>query len=260
MPEGVEVRISVDYITFLENKKLLNAQILKNTKITKKCDINLLNNLTLLKIFTKGKFIFFQFNNIYMEIHFGMSGSFSFEENKHSIISFNFNDKILYYNDIRRFGHVNTYNEKQFIEKYEKIGMDIMNSTNEKLKLAAEKIIKFKNKEIKPVLLNQQVIAGIGNIYAIEGLFLSKILPNKKIENLNQNEILNILINTRDFMLKSYKTKGMSVKTFKLPDGHSANSAQLLQIYGKKLCPCGNNLISEEIGGRSTVYCNKCQK
>ena len=261
MPEGVEVRISVDYITFLQNKNLLNAEILKDTKITKKCDVNLLRNIQLKEIFTKGKFIFFHFeNDIYMEIHFGMSGNFSFVENKHSIILFNFNDKTLYYNDIRQFGHVNTYNEGQFKEKWKQIGIDILNSSNEELSLVADYImIKCSNKLIKPTLLNQTIISGIGNIYAIEGLYLSKILPNKIVKNLSRNEILNILINTRDFMLKSYKTKGMSVKTFILPDGHEAHSAKLLQIYGKKICLCGNVLTNEEIGGRNTVYCKGCQ-
>ena len=52
----------------------------------------------------------------------------------------------------------------------------------------------------------------------------------------------------------------MSIKTFKLPDEQKAHSTSLLQIYGKKICSCGNELISKKIGGRNTVYCNKCQK
>jgi len=261
MPEGVEVRISVDYIEFLKNKVLFDIQILKDTKITQKCDIDILKNIKLLNVDAKGKFIFFKFeNDIYVEIHFGMSGGFSFKENKHSIISFNFGDTILYYNDIRRFGHVITHNKEQFAQKYLQIGSDIMKTSNERLDVIADLILKKPSKEIKPVLLDQTIVSGIGNIYSIEGLFTSKILPNRKISDLAKDEILNILINTRDFMLESYQLKGMSVKTFKLPDEQKAHSASLLRIYGKKTCPCGNELTSEEIGGRNTVYCNKCQK
>ncbi len=194
MPELPEVETSKKYIEqFLLNAKILNIQS-RVSKLRWKIhpDINFFfNNTIILKIDRIGKYILINTSNKNtLILHLGMSGYLSINETnfkkvKHDHIIINFEcitgeKKCLIFNDQRRFGHIDFHHtpnlNKHFLIK--KLGVDGLSKS---LKYDFLKSIFFKRiTVIKNALLDQKIISGIGNIYASEILFYSKIHPLKK--------------------------------------------------------------------------------
>ena len=115
------------------------------------------------------------------------------------------------------------------------------------------------------VLLDQKIISGIGNIYASEILFHSKIRPIRLANSLNLKEISNIIISTKYILNKAIKKGGSSIRDFKNSDGNTGSFQNEFKVYNKENenCPnssCENKIIKLTISNRSTFYCNICQK
>lgn len=124
---------------------------------------------------------------------------------------------------------------------------------------------KFKNKKlpIKTVLLDQSIIAGIGNIYVNEILFASKINPYLKASSCQDEDLENIIINTQKIMEKAILDGGTTIKSYESSKGVHGRFQQYLNVHGKEAepCPCcRTSIIKETIGGRGTYYCPVCQK
>ena len=111
--------------------------------------------------------------------------------------------------------------------------------------------------------MDQTIIAGIGNIYASEILFKAKINPLRGVNTLNQNDLKQIIHATKYILKKSIRVGGTSIRNHLQPDGKIGYFVQKLQVYGKvkqKCSECNNLITSIIIGGRSTFFCNTCQK
>ena len=111
--------------------------------------------------------------------------------------------------------------------------------------------------------MDQSIIAGIGNIYASEILYKAKINPLRSVNNLNQNDLKNIINATKFILNKSISVGGTSIRNHLQPDGKLGYFVQKLQVYGKakqKCLECNNLITSMVINGRSTFFCNTCQK
>ncbi len=116
---------------------------------------------------------------------------------------------------------------------------------------------------IKNLLLDQGIIAGIGNIYASEVLFKSKIHPLVAANSLSTKEIDNIIKFTKETLTASINSAGTTFRDFKLSDGKKGGFKEFLNVYGKKNEPCTKcSTIIETvvIAQRSTFYCPNCQK
>jgi len=115
---------------------------------------------------------------------------------------------------------------------------------------------------IKSLLLDQGVIAGIGNIYASEALFKSSIHPLRPANGLNKDEIDRLITAVQEILNAAIKAAGTTFRDFKLSDGKKGGFARFLKVYGKKdeLCSiCNSAIISMVIAQRNTYYCPKCQ-
>ena len=128
-----------------------------------------------------------------------------------------------------------------------------------------KKNLNLSKKNIKNVLLDQKIISGIGNIYASEILFHSKIRPNRLVNDLNQKEISNIIISTKFILNKAIRKGGSSIRDFKNSDGNTGSFQNEFKVYNKENenCPnssCKNKIKKLNISNRSTFYCNICQK
>ena len=126
-----------------------------------------------------------------------------------------------------------------------------------------QKSISKRSACIKNILMDQTIIAGIGNIYASEILFKARINPLRGVKSLNQNDLKKIIRSTKYILKKSISVGGTSIKNHLQPDGKLGYFAQKLQVYGKikqKCSECNNLITSIIIGGRSTFFCNTCQK
>ena len=207
--------------------------------------------------------------------HFGMSGKIKTESlmpetpEKHDHIIICTDKGVLIYNDTRRFGLV-TLCESDKLKNhhcFSRIGLDPWDEN-----LTAEYLLaKLKNRKtaIKIALLDQEIICGIGNIYASEILYKSRILPQRLSESLTMDEAKKIIAYTREILSDSIKAGGSTIHDYKRPDGDIGYFQQKHCVYNKtgQCCPdCKCNIqksggIRKDIqGGRSTFYCPVLQK
>ena len=124
---------------------------------------------------------------------------------------------------------------------------------------------KYKNKKlpIKTVLLDQSIITGIGNIYADEILFLSKINPLKKSCLLTDEELSNIIKYTRQILSEAIKKGGSTIRSYTSVNGVHGLFQQELLVHTKENTPCkncGTTILKIKVNGRGTYYCPNCQK
>ena len=125
------------------------------------------------------------------------------------------------------------------------------------------KIFIKKQINIKNALLDQRIICGIGNIYASEILFYSKIHPLKKVKNLSKSEINSLLQNINIVLSKAVLSGGTTIKDYKQPDGKVGYFKEKLKVYGReklKCYDCSNIIFKMNINKRATYICTECKK
>ena len=174
------------------------------------------------------------------------------------------NKKMLAFCDLRKFGKVELWKTEELKNSKElkKLGIEPLgkNFTFRKFK---ETILKKKKGKIKQVLMNQEVIAGIGNIYSDEILWGAKINPFKDISKLKVAELKKIYRAVRKILEKAIKLKGSSVSDFRDTQGKKGKFDKMLKIYRKEgqKCPrCGAIIQKAKIAGRTVHFCPRCQK
>jgi formamidopyrimidine-DNA glycosylase len=172
------------------------------------------------------------------------------------------NGLMLVFSDLRKFGRLELWDNKSLGQAkiISELGIDALELEFGQFK---EIIKKSKNKKIKQVLMDQNLIAGIGNIYADEILFESGILPFRTANNLKERELEKIYKAIKIILLKAIKLSGSSISDYRKPDGERGNYQDVSKVYGKtgKKCPrCGGIIQRKKIGGRSAHFCPICQK
>ena len=125
--------------------------------------------------------------------------------------------------------------------------------------------IKGRNRVIKNVLMDQKFVSGIGNIYANEILFLSKVKPSRKVKKLKDFELRKIIHHTKKTLENAIKLGGSSIKDFSSTNGKKGSFQQHFYVYGKKgqLClntTCRSRITKSTISNRATFLCSNCQK
>ena len=169
----------------------------------------------------------------------------------------------LYFNDQRKFGFIKVLKTAE-VEKepfIAKLGKEPWKMSAEEL---LEKLQLRKNSAVKTVILDQKVIAGLGNIYADESLFLAGILPMRKAGSLSLAETEKLLVAMREVMEKSLEAGGSTLKNYVKADGTRGDYLDLFaKIYnraGKSCVNCGETILKTKVNGRGTHYCPRCQK
>ncbi|MGM9873494.1 MAG: bifunctional DNA-formamidopyrimidine glycosylase/DNA-(apurinic or apyrimidinic site) lyase [Bacilli bacterium] len=230
---------------------------------------NLLKNQTILDVGRKGKFLLFFFtNDLVLISHLRMEGKYYLlKENEPSsnypkIIFHLKNEEKLIFDDSRCFGIMKLSTKDKYLNEKELI--DLGNDANKEIQTDYFlSQIKNKNENIKSILLDQTVIAGIGNIYADESLYMSKINPSTPLTHIKEDEITNLLKNVKNVLNEAIKSGGSTIKSYHPGKGMDGNFQVNLKAYGKKdeLCQiCHHHFRFKKIGGRGTTYCPCCQK
>lgn len=224
---------------------------------------------TILDVKRRGKWILFELEHYYLLSHLRMEGKYIIRQlhepvEKHEHIIFKLdNNEELRYKDTRKFGRMHLIEkEKLYTQKpMSELGLEPWDEhlTADYLKQ------KFSNKTIpiKTTLLDQSIITGIGNIYANEILFLSKISPLRKSKSLTIEELNFIIENTKKVLEEAIQNGGTTIRTYESSEGVHGRFQQKLFVHGKESepCPiCGNSILKIVVGGRGTYYCSKCQK
>jgi formamidopyrimidine-DNA glycosylase len=231
--------------------------------------IEKIKNQTIHNITSRGKFIVIELDDYNLLIHLRMEGKFLFrkkeeEKTKHEHVEFLLNDEVSWrYQDVRKFGKMYLIKKEDTyqIKPLKDLGLEY-NDPNLSSSYLKEKL-KNKTLPIKTVLLDQSIIAGIGNIYDDEILFLSHINPYKKASSLTKKNCEDIIHNTKIVLDHAVELGGTTIKSFTSEEGVHGLFQNELLIHGKKgeECPnCQSPIIKEMIHGRGTYYCKKCQK
>ena len=267
MPELPEVETVKEKLKKeLLHKRINDVKVFYNGIIaTNIKEFNNIKNQEIIDINRRGKFLIFELSNYYLVSHLRMEGKYFIknideEISKHEHVIFYFDDFTLRYHDTRKFGKMYLVTkDKLLYTPLAKLGYEPwdnnLNSNYLKDKFN-------RNIAIKTLLLDQSIISGIGNIYADEILFLSKINPKKYGKELNKKELDNIIKNTRIVLEQGIKNRGTTIHSFSSLGTIGDNQNHLL-VHTKENMPCPNcgNLIKKvKVNGRGTYFCPICQK
>ena len=260
MPEGPEVKTTVDFLKQFENKILTNLDVLSGRYI-KKAIHNLDNAdwqppLKIEKVACKGKFIYFCLsNNVYFFNTLGMTGSWSDVPTKHTRVKFAFQGgEILYFNDIRNFGTLKIILDKKELDtKLKSLGPDIL-TTNIDWKEFKNQFTKKSNKTVAECLMNQSLLSGVGNYLKAEILYCSEISPHRLIKNIKDTEWKKLHSNTLAQARRSYKLGGATIATYRQPNGKEGLYNRRFAVYNQKMDPVGNEVIKEQTADKRTTH------
>ncbi|MBD3170712.1 MAG: bifunctional DNA-formamidopyrimidine glycosylase/DNA-(apurinic or apyrimidinic site) lyase [candidate division Zixibacteria bacterium] len=221
------------------------------------------------EISRQGKFIIARFSGGGRILtHLGMTGKLlvmpTDEEipiHSHLVFEFMENHRRLVYNDTRRFGKVlYSLNGEGIIEQ------ELSELGGDPLKISSKrflKILKSHKRMIKPLLMDQHVIAGMGNIYADESLFEARIHPRVISSELSEQEGLTLYRSIRKILRSAIKAGGSTINDYCRDDGTMGYFQIKHQVYGKadQPCPrCGNTIYKMTVGGRTSSVCINCQR
>lgn len=198
-------------------------------------------------------------------IHLRMSGHLYIAETSapndqyaHTIFELD-NNQELRFQDTRKFGRVYLVNDPQ--EVLGQLGPEPLDPSFTAEKLA--EIMGRRKRTLKPYLLDQTVIAGIGNIYADEALFHAGLLPTRRSDTLTPAEIAALHEGIQQVLQLGIAREGASISTYVKPDGEKGDMQNAVMVFrrtGQTCYRCGHPIERMKLGGRSTHYCPGCQK
>lgn len=218
-------------------------------------------------------------------VHLKMTGQFVYQENsgkksvmgghpieisestlpnKHTHVIFELGKGDLFYNDTRMFGYLLYYPSLKALEAenhFANLGKEPLDKSFTALYLIEE--LKNKKSKIKSVLMGQDVVVGVGNIYTDESLFESRINPTRSASSLTKEEVKRLHKAIIRIIDRAVKVGGSSVATYRLLDKSRGNYAREHKVYGKSgenCSNCGKPLKKILIQSRTTIFCPNCQK
>lgn len=224
---------------------------------------------TIHRIERRAKFIKFVLDRDVLISHLRMEGRYGLyqadeEMEKHTHVVFHFRDGTeLRYKDVRQFGTMDVLplGEELKSEPLKNLGPEPLDA--DFTAAALRKMLHGKKTKIKPLLLNQEFLVGLGNIYVDEALFRARIHPEKSAGELTSRQITRLHEAIVTTLQEAIRQGGSSVKSYVNGQGEMGMFQQSLNVYGRKgeACPnCHTEIIRFVVGGRGTHICPKCQK
>ena len=213
----------------------------------------------------RGKYLVFTLDNAdSIIIHLKMTGqlllqpsSESRPDHVHTIFSLSGGDD-LRFRDVRKFGRVYLTDDPSSV--LGKLGPEPL-SKSFTYEVLCE-MLHSRRRILKPLLLDQRFIAGIGTIYADEALHGARIAPNRISSSLSQTECRDLHASIQHTLNSAIGRGGASISDYRRPDGSEGGMQETLRVYGREgePCPrCEGSVIRTILGGRSTYYCDSCQ-
>ncbi len=273
MPELPEVEtIKNVLIPIVKNHKILAIEVLRPQTIISGSEqfVKTVTNKTFLDVTRIGKFLIFHLSDdVVFLSHLRMEGKyFEFEEKddngKHARVVFHLdNGHKLVYDDSRCFGIIKLSNESIYRQEKEiaQLGKEPFDIDDEYLKYLLKKCQKSTH-PIKATLLDQTLISGLGNIYADETLYASKMYPLKPTNEVSLSEWKNLIKNAVIILNKAIVAGGSTIRSYHPGKDISGEFQNELNAYGHKdeRCPiCHSHYHFTFVGGRGTTYCPECQ-
>ena len=287
MPELPEVEVVKKSLESKIKNLTIKRVFINNNKLRYKIDdkeFSKIKGFKITSIKRRSKYLLLNLQQkLTILAHLGMTGKFFiYNKNKKHKTSFYYSLKKndskhdhltlylskgfkLIYNDVRKFGFIKIFKSQDIYEcKHLKF-------------LGPEPLTKYfntsyikncfynKKKKIKSLMMDQKFVAGLGNIYCNEILFLCKINPNRIVKKINKYEMENIVKFTKKILKKSISQGGSSIKNFLSTDGQNGTFQQKFNVYNREKGRCKTKKCSSMIkkiysSGRSSFFCPSCQK
>lgn len=271
MPELPEVEIVKRELLSSVIKKQISDVVYSGKKFKRAVvGIDRLIGQTILNIYRRNKYLIFETNDFWLVFHLGMTGNLIFSNKTpqsnhvHLQIFFNMGGG-LYFQDPRRFGSIDIY-PKSVISNYFKIPL-FNNLGHEPLSgsfnFSDFSLLFNSSKPMKNFLLDSSKVCGIGNIYACEIMFLSRVNPIMLAKDLSDYSKKSLFKNIKLVLEKAINLGGSSISDFVHTDGLKGEMQNFYKVYGRKDEPCfvcGTKINRVKQSGRSTYFCPKCQK
>jgi formamidopyrimidine-DNA glycosylase len=219
----------------------------------------LLTGATIQTISRRGKQIWMALDRGFLYIHLGMTGKLLWDgqPGKHTRALLEFEPGVLIYDDSRMFGRVEAF--ETIPEAFQRVGPDALDIP------FAEFYTRLKQRRgrIKTTLLNQAFLGGVGNIYADEALFASRIHPNTPLGRLSKARAATLHTHVLEILNAAIVHRGSSVSDYVDGAGERGSFQQQHNVYGKagEPCPdCGTPIRRIVVAQRGTHYCPRCQR
>ncbi|BAH42383.1 formamidopyrimidine-DNA glycosylase [Brevibacillus brevis NBRC 100599] len=274
MPELPEVETVVRTLRGLVMGKTIERVSVHLARIVRQPDDveafkSLLVGQTIQDIQRRAKFIQFFLNEDVLVSHLRMEGRYGVYQaddpvEKHTHVVFHFTDGTeLRYRDVRQFGTMDLFpkGKETTIGPLAKLGVEPLDKSFTPEVLG--KLLKGRSTKIKPLLLNQECIVGLGNIYVDESLFKAGIHPEKPAGKLTDKEVIRLHESIVSTLQEAVEQGGSSIKSYVNGQGEMGMFQQSLLVYGRKdeaCTKCGAEIIRFVVGGRGTHICPDCQK
>jgi len=282
MPELPEVEtIRRDLMAKVTTKKIQAVAIFQAKSVKNEADffVSSLVNNSIQNIERVGKLLIFSLQdpNLFLLVHLKMTGKLLYtKKDTHSggghtltsnvkkfpRVSITFEDNsILTFEDMRRFGYLKLVHETELQQVKSKFGIEPLtpNFTFESF----EKIFQGRKTPLKALLLNQERISGLGNIYVDEVSFEARVHPGRSVETLNSSEIRALFDACQSIIEKAIEHRGTTFYSYVDATGQKGNYFQLLQVYKRQNLPCircQTSIQKIRLAGRGTHFCPTCQK
>lgn len=270
MPELPEVEIVTNTIS----SKILNKKLVSIKALRRNIRYDLPKSLETVSgkisnIFRRAKYIVMEVeeSNVFILIHLGMTGKLVYldqvPENfgKHDHVIFIFNDKsALAFNDYRRFGMVDVADDALNNKYLSKLGIEPLSSDFSAQYLF--NLAKQRSISIKQFIMDNQVVVGVGNIYACEALFYANISPHRPCNTIFLVDYAKLVCSIKKVLQQGIESGGSSIKDFVNINGESGKFQNNFKVYGRanqNCAICSHTIIRIKQSGRSSFYCPECQ-
>lgn len=269
MPELPEVETIKRALAVNQGASIIRIEVVRGDMIRKReFEPEAVLGIPIQRVGRRGKYLILSMagDHHHLLIHLGMSGRFymldeseeRLEKHVHLVLHLD-NSKKLVFQDTRRFGGIWLVSNPADITG--KLGKEPLQRDFNAAYL--QSLVKGRRTAIKNLILDQNMIAGIGNIYADESLFLARIRPDREAASLSPEETLRLSRAIKRVLRQGIEKRGTTFRDYR--DGNNARGGfqEHLQAYGREGKPClicGSPMVKARIGGRSSHYCPSCQK
>ncbi len=272
MPELPEVEtIARSLRRFLPGKAISTCSICYSKILTNKPDHfkkNVCRN-TFRAVERHGKYLFLKLDRgITLAIHLRMTGQLLIlprkqgtDRHTHLELFLNSSPNKLVYRDVRKFGRITLLEQvsiQEFVHKL-KLGPDALGVRE----TSVWPFFRSRDRMLKALLLDQSFIAGLGNIYTDEVLFLARLLPERKSGTVSRSEFRTLLNRMHEVLQKAVANGGTTFSDYREPGGKKGRHQQALLVYKRQSLPCvrcDRPIEKIRVAGRGTYFCSFCQK
>lgn len=270
LPEVETVRRTLERLVV--GKTIRDIDVFYNKMIrnvTPEAFVATMNNRTITGLSRYGKHLMIECGDMVLLSHLRMEGKYFIKDldvvrDKHEHVIFYFtDDTTLRYHDTRKFGTYDIFKKEELIDAKPLQGLGPEPYSEDLTPTYLKKRISSKTMAIKPTLLDQTVIAGLGNIYVDEVLFRCRLHPETPCNLLTNKDYKKIVQASKDVIVKAIELGGTTVRSYTASLGVHGRFQNELMVHTKEGedCPvCQTTIIKTKVSGRGTYLCPRCQK